>query len=239
MYYRPTCYRCLYLLDVTQQSHASQYPVVGVAGQCWCRWSLEGHCCDVGEVSAAGLLVHGALVQLAIVGVLGRVHRIQVDHWEGREEDLGLLLHQTAVFAVPASPVLVQPVHVHAFSGWGRHLLLDHLGDIVVQDHRVQSPPLVSSGDLLPHGSEEALRVEETSHPEHVGSPSEDPSMELGIPLQKFSKPEPKSGGLPRHLHTHNERGREHLADVNYLHCFSGIKPPPSHTHTHTPTHII
>ena len=96
----------------------------------------------------------------------------------------------------------------------------------------------MSSGDLLPHGSEEALRVEETSHPEHVGSPSEDPSMELGIPLQKFSKPEPKSGGLPRHLHTHNERGREHLADVNYVHCFSGIKPPPL-THTHTHLHIL
>ena len=80
-------------LDVTQQGHSPQYPVAGVAGQCRCRWSLEHYCCDVGEVSAAGLLVHRALVQLAVVGVLGGVHCVEVDHWEGREEDLGLLLH--------------------------------------------------------------------------------------------------------------------------------------------------
>ena len=127
-------------------------------------------------------------------------------------------------------------MHVHTLSGWGRHFLLDHLGDIVVQDYRVQSPPLVSSGDLLPHGGEEALWVEETSHPEHVGSPGEDPSMELSIPLQQFSEPETKSGGLPRHLHTNNERGREHLSDVNYTVLVVSSLPPP---HTHIQLHIL
>ena len=68
-------------LDVTQQGHSPQYPVAGVAGQCRCRWSLEHYCCDVGEVSATGLLVHRALVQLAVVGVLGGVHCVEVDHW--------------------------------------------------------------------------------------------------------------------------------------------------------------
>jgi len=51
----------------------------------------------------------------------------------------------------------------------------------------------VSSGDLLSHGSEEALRVEETSHPENFRSTLKTPAVELSIPLQQLSKPKPNS----------------------------------------------
>ena len=40
--------------------------------------------------------------------------------------------------------------------GWV-HIFLHHPGDIVVQDHSVKGPAFVCTGDLLPHGCEEAL----------------------------------------------------------------------------------
>lgn len=44
----------------------------------------------------------------------------------------------------------------------------------------------------LSHSSEEALRVEETSHPEHVGTPMLNPASELSVSLQQFRVPEPE-----------------------------------------------
>ena len=62
--------------------------------------------------------------------------------------------------------------------------------NIIVQNYRVQGPTLMRTRDLLSHCCEEALRVEETSHPEHTRPAIENPSGELAVPLQKLCKPE-------------------------------------------------
>ena len=81
----------------------------------------------------------------------------------------------------------------------------------------VQSPALVEPCHLLPHRSEEALRVEEASDPEHLGlmikwsscciinqeylgSAVITPSLKLSVPLQQFCEPEAQSSRQPRNL---------------------------------------
>ena len=56
----------------------------------------------------------------------------------------------------------------------------------------------MKSGHLLAHGCEKALGVEESCDPEHLWSPMENPLLELGVPLQQLSEPEPQGGGMPR-----------------------------------------
>ena len=58
----------------------------------------------------------------------------------------------------------------------------------------------MESCDFLSHGSEETLRVEETSDPEHLGSPMVAPTFELAISFKEFCIPEPKSCGEPGKL---------------------------------------
>ena len=58
----------------------------------------------------------------------------------------------------------------------------------------------MESCHFLSHGSEETLRVEETSDPEHLGLPMITPSLELPISFQEFCVPEPKSCGEPGKL---------------------------------------
>ncbi len=79
-------------------------------------------------------------------------------------------------------------MYVDAFWWWGRDVLL-HLGcDLVVQNDSVQGPFFVSC-DLLFHGCEEALRVEEAGHPENVGLALEQPGVELGVAVQEIREP--------------------------------------------------
>ena len=42
----------------------------------------------------------------------------------------------------------------------------------------------------LSHGSKETLRVEEASHPEHIGSTIETPRVELRVLLYQLREPE-------------------------------------------------
>ena len=53
---------------------------------------------------------------------------------------------------------------------WWRvvNVLLGEPGDQILTDDRVESPPLVTSGHFLSHGGQEALGVEEPSHPKHL-----------------------------------------------------------------------
>ena len=64
------------LLDVTEQCHTSQDPVVWVG--CVGRGGGSAHtdCCDVGEVCALRLLVHRAEVELGVPQVVRRVDGI-------------------------------------------------------------------------------------------------------------------------------------------------------------------
>ena len=49
------------------------------------------------------------------------------------------------------------------------------------------------ASDFLSHSSEEALRVEEASHPEHIRATIENPSGELTVSFQELREPEPQS----------------------------------------------
>jgi len=52
----------------------------------------------------------------------------------------------------------------------------------------------VRPGDLLTHGCQESLRIEETRHPECIRAAFEEPTGELGVAIQQISKPEADGG---------------------------------------------
>ena len=54
----------------------------------------------------------------------------------------------------------------------------------------------------LSHGGKEALRVEESRHPEHIWPSLENPTSKLLIAFQEFGIPETECGGIPRNLKT-------------------------------------
>ena len=58
----------------------------------------------------------------------------------------------------------------------------------------------MSSGNLLSHGCEEALRVEESCHPETGGSAIEQPGGKLSISIQQIGEPETKRSRRPGDL---------------------------------------
>jgi hypothetical protein len=57
----------------------------------------------------------------------------------------------------------------------------------------------------LSHSGEEALWVEEASHPETVGSAVEAPSVELLVSFNELSEPETNSARLPGNLTSNKE----------------------------------
>ena len=63
-------------------------------------------------------------------------------------------------------------------------------GHFIIQHYTIQGPSLVSTGDLLSHGSQETLRVEEACHPEDTRTPLKQPTVELGITIQEICEPE-------------------------------------------------
>ena len=52
----------------------------------------------------------------------------------------------------------------------------------------------------LSHSGEETLWVEESRHPEDVGSTLETPGPELAVPLQEIRVPETQGAGVPGDL---------------------------------------
>ncbi len=58
------------LLDVTEQGHTPEDPVVRVGGIAGCGWGTQGYSCDIRQVRATRLLVDGAHVELGVLGVL-------------------------------------------------------------------------------------------------------------------------------------------------------------------------
>ena len=185
-----SCHTCS--LDVTEQGHSSHNPVVRVSCPGRRGWCAQTDCCDVGKVSAPRLLVNRTEVQLGVPQVVGGVDGIQVDHREGSEEYLGRRLHQTAALTVPPSTIQVEPMYIDTL--WWRlgDILFHHPCHVIVQEYRVQCPATMGPCYFLTHGCQEALRVEEASHPEDIGPSLKDPGKELAITLQQFSEPEAK-----------------------------------------------
>lgn len=60
----------------------------------------------------------------------------------------------------------------------------------------VMSPMTIQHTNLA-HGSQEALCIEEPSHPERVRSTVEAPITELGVAFNQFSKPETQCARVP------------------------------------------
>lgn len=160
----------------------------------WVLVGLQKQREDVGQVGTTRLLVDGTLIQVGGLAGLVHVGGKNVGDWEGSVQDLGGGLYQATVPAVPAGPIQEQAVDVHTFVGRGVDVLLHHPGDLVVQYHGVQSPALVGAGNLLSHGSQETLRVEESGHPERSGSSLKQPGGELLVSVQEVGEPEPEGG---------------------------------------------
>lgn len=70
---------------------------------------------DVGQVGTTGFLVDGTLVHVG--GLAGLVHigGKDMSDRKGGVQDLGGRLYQATVPAVPASPIQIQAVDVHAY----------------------------------------------------------------------------------------------------------------------------
>ena len=76
---------------------------------------------------------------------------------------LAHILYRHTVSYMHALTVNVNPLGrrvVNVLLGEARHQVL--------ADDGVEGPPLVRPRHLLPHGGQEALRVEESRHPEHL-----------------------------------------------------------------------
>ena len=172
------------LLDVTEKGNAPPDPVVR------CLYRLQQQTRYVSQVGAVRFLVHGTHVQFRVVSVFG-VHGIDVHHWNRRKEDFWCGFGQPVVLSVPRGSVKKQTVYVDPFVRRSFTLFPVHPSHVVVDDDRVQRPPLVCSSHLLPHGRHEALRVEEPRHPEAAGSPVKDPAPELRVSLKQLRVPEP------------------------------------------------
>ena len=89
---------------------------------------------------------------------------------------------------------------IHTFTGGTGYVFFHHLSNVVHKHHTIESPALVSSCYLLSHGCEEALRVEESCHPETGGSAIEQPGGKLSISVQQVGEPETKRSRRPRDL---------------------------------------
>jgi len=82
------------------------------------------------------------------------------------------------------------------------YIFLHHLSHFIVQHDGIQCPTLVGPGDLLPHGRQESLWVEEPGHPEDIGATLKQPAVELGVAVKKVREPEAECGRLPGYLKT-------------------------------------
>ena len=149
----------------------------------------------VGEIGTAWLLVHWTHV--VALEVLGLVDGVDPGHGQISEEHLGRRLRQAAETLVPAGAVQVQAVNVDALGRRRRDVLLHLGGDLVVEEDGVERPLLVAR-DLLLHGGEEALRVEEAREPEAVRLAVEQPRVKLSIAIDQVREPEAECGRLPR-----------------------------------------
>lgn len=74
---------------------------------------------------------------------------VHPDHGQHFEQDFGLGIGESAVPAIPAGSVQIQPVDVDAFVRWSGDVVLHPLGHFVAQNHAVQGPAFVSASDLL------------------------------------------------------------------------------------------
>ena len=129
------------LLDVAEQGNAAQDPVVRVLG------GLQRHRGNVRQVRAARLLVDGADVEPGVHH--GGVFGVDVDDGHDLKEHFVLGLDQLVASTVPASPFQVQSVHVDALWRCVADVVLHVLRHVVLHDHDVQGPALVSASNLL------------------------------------------------------------------------------------------
>ena len=108
---------------------------------------LQCHGGNVRQVCAARFLVDGADIQTRVShnGVLG----VDVNDGHDFKKNFVLGLDQFAASTVPASTFQVESVDVDTLCWRMVDVILHVLCHIVLHDHHVKGPPLVSSSDLL------------------------------------------------------------------------------------------
>ena len=69
-------------------------------------------------------------------------------------------------------------------------IIPQHIGHLVTQYDTVLGPAFMHPSNFLSYSRQEALRVEESHHPEHIWTSGEEPCGPLLVPLQKLFEPE-------------------------------------------------
>lgn len=114
----------------------------------WARGCLEVDGSDVREVCSARFLVDGTLVRACVASACG-VDRVDVNDRHWFKQDFWFRLYQLTASPIPSGVLEVEAVDVDALL-WGcRDVVFQAFGDVVVEDHRVQSPSLVITCYLL------------------------------------------------------------------------------------------
>mmetsp|Transcript_6834 Transcript_6834/g.15120 ORF Transcript_6834/g.15120 Transcript_6834/m.15120 type:complete len:278 (+) Transcript_6834:350-1183(+) len=192
------CWCCCSLVNGAQQCCAAQHPLGAAV------LTAQRECGDEVEALAGLDTVAGCLVHAAALLVLSLDTR-HVQHRQGVEQLLGLAVHQLVLAPTPRAAIQVQAVDEDTLC---RRLLerLKVLGRVrhLTGHHHVIQRPLVAgvlAVHLLLHGSQEALGVEEASHPVGLGAAQVEPLVELVKALQQASEPVTQRVGLPALLH--------------------------------------
>lgn len=145
---RPVHKYFLHLLNVAEESHTPQNPVIRVSSKDWSKGCSQIYNSDVGEVSAPGLLVDRARVELGVLDVISRVDGVEVNDREWSEEHLCWWLCELASSLIPASSVQEQSMNIDSLGGRMVDVFFHEFGDVVLQDDAVQSPTLVGASHL-------------------------------------------------------------------------------------------
>jgi len=130
-----------------------------------------------------------------------------VEDREVEEHVFANLLLESLVCLVPLATFKEETVDEDTFGWWVESLAFnaaviatnDVLKDFCLVVDLIERPALtlLLSSDLLLHGSEETLRVEEASQPEALGSLLEEPAVELVVTIEETLEPGGQTGSHP------------------------------------------
>ena len=126
-----TSWPALYLLDVTEEGHTPQNPVVRIGSMGRSKGGSQIHGSDVGEVGAPRLFVDGTRIHLGVLDVFSHVDGVEVNDGKRSKEHLGQWFHKLASPPVPASSIQEQTMYVDPLGGRMVDVFLHELGDIV------------------------------------------------------------------------------------------------------------
>lgn len=150
---------------------------------------------NVREVSPSRLFIDGTRIHLVLVlrHFVSLLNSMYINHSHCVEQHLHFRLDQSQVALVPTSALEEQPVDKDAVFRRVLDVLLVASRSSVAEHYGVQGPSLVLTRHLLTHGSEEALWVEESCHPEDRWTAIAEPIAKLRVAVDQLREPKPEA----------------------------------------------